>query len=81
MWLVLALSRVLLLFGAGFAVHLLWIVAVVFAVLWFVGSSVGRREVAGRQHFQRWWAELNHPTLVSRAMGTRVAGRSYRVHA
>ena len=41
----LALLIVILLFGAGFAVHLLWIVALVALVLWLVGWLVrgGRR--------------------------------------
>lgn len=54
MLLILALLLVLVLFGAGFAVHLLWIVAVVFAVLWLVGFAIGRGEGAGRHRFYRW---------------------------
>ena len=54
MLLILALLLVLILFGAGFAVHLLWIAAVVFAVLWLVGFAVGRGEGAGHHHFYRW---------------------------
>ena len=50
----LALLLVLLLFGIGFAVHLLWIVAIVFFVLWLVGAAVGRGETAGRHRFYRW---------------------------
>jgi hypothetical protein len=46
--LILALLLVLILFGAGFALHLLWIVAVVLLVLWVVGFAIGRaRELAG----------------------------------
>ena len=37
MVLILALLLVLILFGAGFAVHLLWIAAAVLLVLWLVG--------------------------------------------
>ncbi len=54
MFLVLALLLVLILFGAGFALHLLWIAAVVLLVLWLVGYAVGRGEGAGRHHFYRW---------------------------
>jgi len=46
MLLVLALLLVLILFGAGFAVHLLWIAAVVLLVLWVVGFAIGRGEGA-----------------------------------
>jgi hypothetical protein len=52
--LILALLLVLILFGAGFAVHLLWIAAVVLLVLWLVGFAVGRGENAGAHRFYRW---------------------------
>ena len=35
---------VLILFGAGFAVHLLWIAAVVFGVVWVAAFALGRGE-------------------------------------
>jgi hypothetical protein len=35
---------VLILFGAGFAVHLLWIAAVVFAIVWVATFALGRGE-------------------------------------
>jgi hypothetical protein len=54
MVLLLALLLVLILFGAGFAVHLLWIVAVVFLVIWVVGFALGRGENAGSHRFYRW---------------------------
>ena len=54
MVLILALLLVLILFGAGFAVHLLWIAAVIFAVVWIVGFALGRGEGAGRHNFYRW---------------------------
>lgn len=54
MLLVLALLLVLILFGAGFAVHLLWIAAVVLFVVWFVGFALGRGENAGTHRFYRW---------------------------
>jgi hypothetical protein len=52
--LVLALLLVLILLGAGFAVHLLWIAAVIFAVIWLVGFALGRGEGAGQHRFYRW---------------------------
>lgn len=54
MLLILALLLVFLFFGLGFAIHLLWIVAVIFAVLWIVGYAIGRGESAGRHRFYRW---------------------------
>ena len=54
MLLILALLLVLILFGAGFAVHLLWILAAIFLVLWVVGFAIGRGEGAGNYHFYRW---------------------------
>lgn len=54
MVLILALLLVLILFGAGFAVHLLWIAAAVFLVLWLVGVAIGRGESAGSHRFYRW---------------------------
>jgi hypothetical protein len=54
MILLLALLLVLLLAGVGFAVHFLWIVAVIFFVLWLVGFALGRGESAGRHRFYRW---------------------------
>jgi hypothetical protein len=52
--LLLAFLVVLLLFGLGFAIHLLWIAAVVFLVLWLVGFALGRGESAGSHRFYRW---------------------------
>jgi hypothetical protein len=52
--LILALLLVLILFGAGFAVHLLWLAALVFLVLWIVGFAMGRGEGAGTHKFYRW---------------------------
>jgi len=54
MIILLALLLVLLFAGLGFAVHLLWILAVVFAVLWLAGLAIGRGESAGRHRFYRW---------------------------
>ena len=54
MVLLLALLLVLILFGAGFAVHLLWIAAVVCSIVWIVGFAIGRGESAGTHRFYRW---------------------------
>jgi hypothetical protein len=54
MLLILALLLVLILFGAGFAVHLLWIAAVVLLVVWLVGFALGRGENAGTHRFYHW---------------------------
>jgi hypothetical protein len=54
MIILLALLVVLLFVGIGFAVHLLWIAAVIFFFIWLVGFALGRGESAGRHHFYRW---------------------------
>lgn len=54
MLILLALLLVLLFFGIGFAVHALWIVAVILLVAWLVGLASGRGEGAGRHRFYRW---------------------------
>jgi hypothetical protein len=54
MVLLLVLIIVLLFFGLGFALHLLWIAAVIFALFWLVGAALGRGETAGRHRFYRW---------------------------
>lgn len=53
MILLLALLLVLIFFGLGFAVHLLWIVALVLLVLWVIGFAMGRGESAGTHRFYR----------------------------
>ena len=53
MLLLLALLVVLLLFGLGFAIHLLWILAIIFAVVWVVGFALSRGEGAGTHRFSR----------------------------
>jgi hypothetical protein len=52
--LILAFLLVLVFFGLGFALHLLWILAAIFLVLWLIGYAVGRGESAGRHRFYRW---------------------------
>ncbi len=54
MIILLALLLVLLFAGAGFAIHALWIVAVVFFFAWIIGLALGRGEGAGKNHFYRW---------------------------
>jgi hypothetical protein len=44
---------VLILFGAGFAIHLLWIGAVVLAIVWVASFALGRGESAGRRSLRR----------------------------
>lgn len=54
MVLLLALLLVLIFAGAGFALHVLWIVAAVLFVAWLLGMALGQGERAGRHHFYRW---------------------------
>jgi type IV secretory pathway TrbD component len=54
MILVLALLIVLLFAGLGFTLHVLWIIAGVFLVLWLIGFALGRGDSAGRHRFYRW---------------------------
>ncbi|OKI29348.1 hydrophobic protein [Streptomyces sp. CB03911] len=49
----LVLLLALLLFGAGFAVKILWWVGVVVLVLWLVGFVACGTRSAGRRH--RWY--------------------------
>ena len=44
----------LLLGGLGFAVHVLWLAAVIVLLFWLVGFAVGRGERAGRGGWYRW---------------------------
>ena len=53
MAIVLLALLVIILFGAGFAVHLLWIAAVVLAVVWVVSFVIGRGEGASRRSLRR----------------------------
>lgn len=54
MIILLALLLVLIFAGAGFAIHVLWIAAVVLFVAWLVGVGLGRGETAGRHRFYQW---------------------------
>jgi hypothetical protein len=51
---VLLLLLVLIFAGAGFALHILWIFAVIFALFWIIGVALGRGENAGSHRFFRW---------------------------
>jgi hypothetical protein len=53
MAIVLLALLVLILFGAGFAIHLLWIAAVVLAIVWVASFAVGRGNTAGRRSVHR----------------------------
>jgi hypothetical protein len=44
---------VLILFGAGFAIHLLWIAAVILAIVWVASYALGRGRGASRQSLRR----------------------------
>lgn len=48
MLILLALLLVLLFFGLGFAVHVLWILAVILFVAWLIGLIFGRGERRGK---------------------------------
>lgn len=54
MLLLVALLVVLIVAGVGFALHVLWILALVLLVLWLVGFVIGRGEGAGNHRFYRW---------------------------
>jgi hypothetical protein len=50
----LVLLIALLLGGAGFAVHMLWIAALVVLVFWLVGFAMSSGRVEGRRGWYRW---------------------------
>jgi hypothetical protein len=54
MLLLVALLVVLIVAGAGFALHVLWILAVILLALWLIGFVIGRGEGAGNHRFYRW---------------------------
>ena len=65
MLILLALLLVALFFGLGFAIHALWIIAVVLFIAWLVGLAVGRGEarrvriafIAGDRRHPDWNAQ------------------------
>ncbi len=55
MFLILAVLLLAIILGAfGFAVHVLWIVALVLLVLWLIGFVVGRGAAEGSRRWYRW---------------------------
>ncbi len=52
--LLVVLLLALVLGGLGFAVHILWIAALVVLVLWLVGFAVGRGHAEGMRGWYRW---------------------------
>lgn len=50
----LVLLAALLLGAFGFAVHLLWIIAVIVFIFWLIGFGFGRGASAGRRRWYRW---------------------------
>jgi hypothetical protein len=52
----LVLLLALLFFGLGFALHALWIIAVILFVAWIIGWAFARGESSGsrRQWYGRW---------------------------
>ena len=40
--------------GAGFALHILWVLAVLLLALLLIGLVIGRGDGAGRHSFYRW---------------------------
>ncbi|MFD9692520.1 hydrophobic protein [Kitasatospora sp. NPDC059146] len=52
--LLLVLLVILLLFGVGFAVHVLWWVALAVLVLWILGFFVRGTSGSGRSRWYRW---------------------------
>ena len=51
----LALVIILIVFGLGFALHVLWWVALVALVLWLLGFVLRVGESAGRSGRRRWY--------------------------
>ena len=48
----LAFLLVLIFFGLGFAVHMLWIAAVILFLLWIIGFFI--RGIEGKRWYGRW---------------------------
>jgi len=53
MIILLVLLFVLLFFGLGFSLHLLWVVAAIVFLVWIIGLALGRGS-SGRHHFYQW---------------------------
>ncbi len=52
---VLILLLALLLFGVGFAVHVLWWIALAVLVLWLLGWAFGAAEAGNRRRWYGRW--------------------------
>jgi hypothetical protein len=50
----LILLLVLIFAGAGFALHILWLLAVIFFIFWLIGVALARGERAGNHKFYKW---------------------------
>jgi hypothetical protein len=48
------LLLVLLLGSLGFALHVLWVVAVIVFVFWLIGFALGRGHAEGTRGWYRW---------------------------
>ncbi len=51
----LALLVILILFGLGFTLHVLWWIALVALALWLLGFVLRAGESAGRSRRRRWY--------------------------
>jgi hypothetical protein len=51
----LALLIILILFGLGFALHVLWWIALIALVLWLLGFVLRVGESVGRSSRRRWY--------------------------
>jgi lysylphosphatidylglycerol synthetase-like protein (DUF2156 family) len=51
----LALLIILILFGLGFALHVLWWIALIALVLWLLGFVLRVGESVGRSRRRRWY--------------------------
>ena len=69
----LALLIILILFGLGFALHVLWWIALIALVLWLLGFVLRVGESAGRSSLA-----LLVPLVSRVARGARAGGRGYR---
>ena len=50
----LVLLLALILGGLGFALHWLWIIAIILFIFWLVGSGLGRGHAEGARGWYRW---------------------------
>jgi hypothetical protein len=50
----LVLLAALILGGLGFAVHALWVIAVIVFIFWMIGFAFGRGASSGGRRWYRW---------------------------